>query len=184
MSGKDAAPERNHKPQHKKPVDEPESAEDERWSHSDNWVCKYFMVTDKHGIKLRRFMHAENTYPEERVWVLPVYSDDEDSEGSDVSPKYHKSTKTEQSAEGSKSDDSDNGPALSRGDAADGDSEEETSTRVMRRRQEKNYSESIDTDKLQNNDQNRLAVALEHLKKECFAMGQGLSEADMHAKVM
>ena len=115
MSEKDAATERGRIPTRKKPENESESAEDERWSRSDNWVGKYFMVTGKHGIEHRRWMMAENTYPQERVWVLPVHSDDEDS---DMSPRSHKLEHAEPSAEGSDHDDSDKNSSLSQGDAA------------------------------------------------------------------
>ena len=180
MSDKDAATERGRIPTRKKPENESNSAAEERWSRSDNWVGQYRMVTDKHGIEHRRLMKAENTYPEERVWVLPVYSDDSDS---DLSPMSHQSEHAQLSCEGSDHDDPDKDSSLSQGDAAEDDSEEETSSRVMRKREEKNY-EPVDPDELQDDDQNKLAVALQLLKKQCWSMGKGLSEADMHAKVM
>ena len=180
MSEKDAATERGRIPTRKKPENESESAENERWSRSDNWVGQYRMVTDKHGIEHRRLMKAENTYPEERVWVLPVYSDDENS---DFLPMSHMSEHAKLSCEGSDHDDSDKNSSLSQGDAAEDDSEEETSSRVMRKREEKNY-EPVDPDELQDDDQNKLAVALQLLKNVCCSMGKGLSEADMHAKVI
>jgi hypothetical protein len=161
MSRKAAASKRRCTPPPEESNDETLPEVLERWNKSTNWIGKHFTVKDKDGKETTTYMIAENSFPDNLVWVLPRFEP----------PSGHGKAR-QKSEVGSDSDHSVD------------EEDDEDSTRCLRER--KTYVDYVydDPSEMRNDDQNKLALAVAHMKEQCSTLTMNLCERDAEIRAL
>jgi hypothetical protein len=161
MSKKAAASRRRCKSPPEEDDDEISPETRARWDASTNWIGKYFMVADKDGVERNTYLIAENSFPDKLVWVRPLF---------EPPPRHGKAR--QKSEDGSDSDHSVD------------EEDDEDSTRCLRER--KTYVDYVNDDpsEMRNDDQNKLALAVAHMKEQCSTLTMNLCERDAEIRAL